>query len=74
MGGSASERAHLSGGILFVPSEQLAEACKYYLGRPDLRRAIADRGRHLFEGRAEADILRLPLEDLLQGKRTIRDG
>ncbi|CAN0386334.1 unnamed protein product [Hapterophycus canaliculatus] len=73
IGGTASERIQLSGGLVFVTSERLAEACRYYLERPDLRRTIAERGRQLFEERREADILRGPVEDLLQGERRIRD-
>ncbi|CAM9132717.1 unnamed protein product, partial [Scytosiphon promiscuus] len=61
MGGSPSERAQLAGGLVFVTSERLAETCKYYLEKPDLRRAIAERGRQVIEARIEADYLRGPV-------------
>lgn len=67
MGGTDQERARLSGGLVFVDSaEQLVETCRYYLEQPELRMAIAARGRQLFEQQLETDILRKPIEAMLR--------
>ena len=65
MSGTSAERAKYSGGVVFVEREQLAETCKFYLGRPELRKAIAARGRQLFERQREEEILRKPVEAIL---------
>lgn len=72
MSGSAAERAKLSGGLVFVEPERLAETCRYYLSRPELRVAIAERGRQLFEQQLEADALRKPVECILESQRQIQ--
>ena len=72
MGGTAQERAKLAGGIVFVDLAEMAETCRYYIQRPQLREAIASRGRQLFERQVEADILRLPVEAMLRGRRDDR--
>lgn len=72
MSGSAVERARLSGGVVFVEPERLAETCQYYLTRPALRVTIAERGRQLFERQLEADILRQPVERIF-GEPTAKD-
>lgn len=71
MSGTAQERAKLSGGLVFVDPGELAETCRYYLQRPELRTAIASRGRQLFERQLEADILRKPVEALLGKAGTV---
>lgn len=68
MSGSVVERAKLSGGVVFVEPERLPETCRYYLSRPELRVAIAERGRQLFERQLEADILRQPVERILKNQ------
>lgn len=73
MSGSAVERAKLSGGLVFAEPERLAETCRYYLSRPELRVAIAERGRQLFERQLEADILRKPVEDILKSQPRRQD-
>lgn len=65
MSGTAQERAKFSGGLVFVDPGELAETCRYYLQQPELRAAIASRGRQLFEQQVEADILRRPVEAML---------
>lgn len=69
MSGTAQERAKLSGGLVFVDPGEMAGTCRYYLERPELRAAIAYRGRQLFERQVEADLLRKPLEAMLRGGR-----
>lgn len=66
--GTAQERDKLSGGLVFTDLGELAETCRYYLQRPQLRAAIASRGRQLFERQVETDILSKPVEVML-GKR-----
>lgn len=73
MSGSAVERAKLTGGLVFVEPERLAETCRYYLSRPELRFAIAERGRRLFEQQLEADILRQPVEGILESQPRRQD-
>lgn len=72
MSGTAQERAKFSGGLVFVDPGQLAETCRYYLRRPELRIAIAARGRQLFERQLEADILRKPVKAMLGGVETVQ--
>lgn len=71
MSGSASERDALSGGVVFAPSERLAEICAYYLNRPQERAAIAERGRLMYERFSEADILRQPTEKIFLRRRKV---
>lgn len=75
MSGTAQERAKLSGGLVFADPGELAETCLYYLQRPELRAAIASRGRQVFGLQLEEDILRKPVE-ALRGEREIssREG
>lgn len=65
MSGTSAERDKYSGGLVFVERDQLAQACKFYLDRPELRMAIAARGRKLFERQREEEILRHPVEAIL---------
>lgn len=65
MSGTAQERARFSGGLVFVDPGHLAETCRFYLQRPELRIAIAASGRQIFEQQLEADILREPVEIML---------
>lgn len=73
MGGTARERAKVSGGIVFVDpgGEGLVETCRYYLERPELRTAIASRGRRLFERQLESEILSMPVQAMLGERRTV---
>lgn len=66
MSGSVSERSKYQGGLVFAPTSDLAKACQYYLQRPLERRIIANRGRELYELQEEAQLLRDPVEQLLQ--------
>lgn len=72
MSGTAQERATLSGGLVFADPGEMAETCRYYLERPELRAAIASRGRQLFERQVEADVLREPVEAMLRGRGDVQ--
>lgn len=72
MSGTNAERAKYSGGLVFVERDQLAETCKFYLDRPELRMAIAARGRKLFAQQQEEEVLRDPVETILGRGATAR--
>ncbi|KAJ1461053.1 hypothetical protein M885DRAFT_508602 [Pelagophyceae sp. CCMP2097] len=69
----AAQCAAFRGGIVFAAPENLHATLAYYLARPAERAAIAKRGRSIFLGQTQAQILRDPLEDAFRARRHRRE-
>ena len=60
------------GGLVEVERERLGEAVLYYLRHPEERRAIAKRGKELYQARRQELFLQEAVQEIYQRRGCVR--